>query len=125
MRELMCRRLFRETVRIKCRQDCSSYTVRTHTCAQLGLSDVGARVTLAGWVQTSRLDKFILIRDRTGMCQIKLPEDSKHFQQLTNLPNESVLVVAGTVVRRPDGQENTKMETGHIEVELEDVIEAN
>ena len=128
IKELVCRRnnlLFRERLKIKCSQDCSSYTVRTHTCSQLGLSDVGARVTLAGWVQTSRLDKFILIRDRTGMCQIKLPEDSKHFQQLTNLPNESVLVVAGTVVRRPDGQENTKMETGYIEVELEDVIEAN
>ena len=111
-------------MKIKCSQDCSSYTVRTHTCAQLGLSDVGARVTLAGWVQTSRLDKFILIRDRTGVCQIKIPEN-KQFQHLTNLPNESVLVVAGTVLRRPEGQENTKMETGYIEVELEDVLEAN
>ena len=125
MRELVSRRPFRERLNIKCSQDCSSYTVRTHTCAQLGLSDVGARVRLAGWVQTSRLDKFILIRDRTGLCQIKIPEDSKHFQDLTDLPNESVLVVAGKVLRRPEGKENTNMETGYIEVELEEVLEAN
>ena len=124
MRALLCKRLVRETVTIN-RSECSSYTVRTHTCAQLGLADLGSRVTLAGWVQTSRLDKFLLLRDRTGMCQIKIPEEDQVLRHLVDLPNESVVVVAGTVRRRPEGQENTTMQTGHIEVELEDVLESN
>ena len=121
IRQLLCSRLARDSVSVKC----SSYSLRSHTCSQLRLTDVGAAVTLAGWVQTARLDKFILLRDRTGMCQIKIPENSSELQQLTNLPNESVVVVKGTVRRRPEGQENTNMQTGHIEVELEEVLESN
>jgi len=124
MQELLRSGLFRGAVTIKY-SECSSYSVRTHTCSQLGLQHLGARVTLAGWVQTSRLDKFILLRDRTGTCQIKIPEDDQNLRQLTNLPNESVVVVAGTVRQRPEGQENNSMLTGHIEVELEDVLETN
>jgi len=120
----MCRRLSRETQKIFSSQ-CSSYTVRSHTCSQLGLEDVGLRVTLAGWLQTSRLDKFLLLRDRTGMCQIKMPEDNEDLHQSCNLPNESVLVVSGTVRARPEGQENTSMQSGYIELELEEVLQSN
>jgi len=102
---------------------CSSYTVRTHTCGELGLGHVGARVSLAGWLSRTRLDKFLLLRDRTGLCQIKIPEGTSQFDQLKKLPNESVLVVNGTVIPRPEGQENQRMETGEIEVELESVEE--
>jgi len=102
---------------------CSSYTVRTHTCGELGLGHVGARVSLAGWLSSTRLDKFILLRDRTGVCQIKIPEGSSQYDHIKKLPNESVLVVNGVVIPRPEGQENFQMETGEIEVELESVEE--
>ena len=49
---------------------CSSYTVRTHTCGELGLGHVGARVSLAGWLSRTRLDKFLLLRDRKMLLRI-------------------------------------------------------
>merc|ERR1719244_2536276 len=106
-------------------QNCSSYTQRTHTCAELGLDNVGARVTVAGWVMAKRLDKFILLRDRTGVCQVKIPEESDFYDNIKHVPNESVMVLNGTVKKRPEGQENVKMESGYIEVELESIIETN
>jgi len=106
-------------------QNCSSYTQRTHTCAELGLDNVGARVTVAGWVMAKRLDKFILLRDRTGVCQVKIPEESDFYDNIKHVPNESVMVLNGTVKKRPEGQENVKMESGYIEVELESIVETN
>ena len=106
-------------------QNCSSYTLRTHTCAELGIGNVGARVTVAGWVMAKRLDKFILLRDRTGVCQVKIPEDSNFYDNVKHVPNESVMILEGTVRKRPEGQENVKMESGLIEVELESIVEIN
>ena len=105
-------------------QHCSSYSVRSHTCGELGLGHVGARVTLAGWLQATRLDKFLLLRDRTGVRQLKLPE-AEEWTSFQKLPNESVLVVRGVVQPRPEGQQNVNMETGYIEVELEAVEEVS
>ena len=97
--------------------------MRSHTCGQLDHGHVGTRVTLAGWLQSTRLDKFLLLRDRSGLCQVKIPEESTEFDHMKNLPNESVLVINGTVKRRPEGQTNSKMTTGDIEIELEAVID--
>lgn len=101
---------------------CSSeYSVRSHTCGELGLGQVGNQVTLAGWVQAKRMDKFLIIRDRTGLCQVRLPPATK----IGDLPNESVLVFKGVVQKRPEGQENLNMATGNVEVELTEVIETS
>jgi len=104
-------------------RQCSNYSMRSHTCGQLDHGHVGTRVTLAGWLQSTRLDKFLLLRDRSGLCQVKIPEESTEFDHMKNLPNESVLVINGTVKRRPEGQTNSKMNTGDIEIELEAVID--
>ena len=105
-------------------RQCSNYSMRSHTCGELGISHVGTRVTLAGWLQSTRLDKFLLFRDRSGLCQVKIP-DSVQFDHVKNLPNESVLIINGTVKSRPEGQSNSKMKTGDIEVELESVIDVS
>jgi len=104
---------------------CSSYSMRSHTCGELRRGHVGTRVTLAGWLQSTRLDKFLLLRDRSGLCQVKIPEDSTEFDHVKNLPNESVLIINGTVMNRPEGQTNLKMDTGEIEIELEAVIDVS
>jgi len=106
-------------------QLCSSYSFRTHTCGELGLENEGAKVTVAGWIQAKRLDKFVILRDRTGVCQIKIPENTNLFDQVMSLSLESVLVLDGIVKKRPEGQENLKIESGHIEVEIESLVEAS
>lgn len=106
------------TVRRGC---CTEYSVRSHGCGSLGEQHEGVEVSLAGWVQATRMDTFILLRDRTGICQVRAGASSN----LHRLPLESVVVLRGIVRRRPDGQDNPKMETGGIEVELTSVVETS
>jgi len=100
---------------------CTEYSMRSHGCGSLSEQHEGLEVSLAGWVQATRMDSFILLRDRSGICQIKADSSSN----LHRLPLESVVVLKGIVKRRPDGQENPKMATGGIEVELKSVVESS
>jgi len=100
---------------------CTEYSMRSHGCGSLSEQHEGLEVSLAGWVQATRMDTFILLRDRSGICQIKADSSSN----LHRLPLESVVVLKGIVKRRPDGQENPKMATGGIEVELKSVVESS
>jgi aspartyl-tRNA synthetase len=95
--------------------------MRSHGCGTLGEEHEGIEVSLAGWVQATRMDTFILLRDRTGSCQVKADASSN----LHRLPLESVVVLRGIVRCRPDEQVNSKMATGSIEVELTRVLEAS
>jgi aspartyl-tRNA synthetase len=94
---------------------------RTHHCAQLSLSDLGATVSLIGWVDTIRDQGgiiFVDLRDRKGVTQIKLePHDNTNLgEQLKHLKPESVIEVSGKVTQRPSGTENGALPTGQIEV---------
>lgn len=94
---------------------------RTHHCAQLSMPELGASVSLLGWVDTIRDQGgiiFIDLRDRKGVTQIKLePRDNATLgEQLKHLKPESVIGITGAVVRRPAGTENKALPTGEIEV---------
>ncbi|XP_025113253.1 aspartate--tRNA ligase, mitochondrial-like isoform X2 [Pomacea canaliculata] len=101
----------------------SSYTNRTHLCGELRLKDVGQKITLCGWLQFFRLRQFLILRDWHGTTQLVIPEHKKQELEdvLTNLTVESVLMVNGTVRARPAEQQNEKMATGQIEVEVSDL----
>lgn len=61
---------------------------------------VGETVLLQGWVHHTRhlsAVDFLLLRDRTGICQIVV-EQPKQRSILATLPHESVVSVTGTVV---------------------------
>lgn len=94
---------------------------RTHTCNDLNETFVGKEITLTGWVNRRRDHGgliFIDLRDRYGLTQIvsdPVNYASSH-SLLENVRSEFVLQVKGTVRLRPQGQENTKLSTGKIEV---------
>jgi aspartyl-tRNA synthetase len=71
------------------------------------------------------MDKFLLLRDRSGLIQLRLPEgeDALRFG-LARLALESVVEVRGTVRARPPGQENPQLATGRVEVELTALVTA-
>ena len=94
---------------------------RTHHCAQLTPADLGASVTLSGWVDSIRDHGgivFIDLRDRKGITQVKFdPQDNAALGvQAGNLKPESVISIAGKVVPRPEGTVNATLPTGGIEI---------
>jgi aspartyl-tRNA synthetase len=95
---------------------------RTHHCAQLTKTDLGATVSLAGWVDSIRDQGgiiFIDLRDRQGITQVKLePESNADVgARAAHLKPESVVGVAGRVTLRPAGTANPNLTTGEIEVD--------
>ena len=100
--------------------------LKTHTCDQLRLGDVGQRVSLAGWVHRRRDHGhlvFIDLRDRWGITQVVLNAAASESVRLltAQLRNEYVVRVQGTVCARPAGMANPKMNTGEIEVLAEQI----
>jgi len=98
---------------------------RTHGAGMLRASEVGETVTLCGWVRRRRDQGgviFIDLWDRSGLAQIvfdssKTPEAHATADQCRG---EYVVAARGLVRRRPEGSENPKLETGEIEVAVEE-----
>jgi aspartyl-tRNA synthetase len=99
--------------------------LRTHKNNELRISDLNERVTLTGWVHRRRDHGgviFIDLRDRYGLTQAV--SDPIKFTDAHNIANqvrpEYVVQITGTIRNRPDGQENSNLETGAIEVLIEE-----
>jgi len=98
--------------------------LRTHTCGELNLSNLGDTVTLCGWVQKSRDlggTTFIDVRDRYGLTQLVFNEDSDATlrEKSRSLGREFVIMVTGKVIERTS--KNAKMPTGEIEIAVTDI----
>ena len=92
---------------------------RNRTCGELRLSDNGAEVKLAGWVQRVRKMggmTFVDLRDRYGLTQIVFSDDAdaELADRASHLGREYVIQVEGKVAERQS--RNPKMPTGDIEV---------
>ena len=95
--------------------------LKSHSCGELSKKDVGAEVTLAGWVDRRRDHGrliFIDLRDRDGVVQVVFnPETSASCHKVASeMRSEYVVRVSGEVALRPPGTENPKLPTGDIEV---------
>jgi aspartyl-tRNA synthetase len=98
--------------------------LRTHTCGELRLSDIGKEVTLSGWLQKSRdigTIGFIDLRDRYGITQLSFDEGRNKpvFDIARTLGREYVLTITGTVIERT--AKNPKITTGDIEVQVSNI----
>ena len=99
---------------------------KTHTCGELRKANVGQSVLLAGWVHRRRDHGnliFIDLRDRYGMVQaVANPAISPDAHQaLIPARSEWVLQIEGTVQERPEAMINSDIETGEIEVEINQI----
>jgi aspartyl-tRNA synthetase len=88
-------------------------SMRTHWCGELRSEDVGAEVSVCGWVARRREHgehlAFIDLRDRTGLIQCVV--DGAH-----DLRAEYVVRITGVVRARPEGTVNPQLATGEVEV---------
>ena len=95
---------------------------RSHLSGSLRLEDVGAIVRLAGWVHRAR-DLgglvFVDLRDRAGITQVSF-DPSLTGEELASraaaLGAETVVLIEGEVVARPQNMRNPDMPTGDVEV---------
>ncbi len=97
---------------------------RTHTCGELRLANAGQTVTLAGWVQRVRKMggmTFVDLRDRYGITQLVADANSDEAvaAAVAGLGREYVIQVTGRVAERQS--KNPKMDTGDIEILLDNV----
>ena len=96
-------------------------------CGRLSPDDAGRGVVLAGWVDAFRDHGgllFIHLRDRSGIVQIVFnPESASEdvFRRASALRAEYCISVRGVVARRLPGTENPGIETGGIEVLVDDL----
>ena len=92
--------------------------LRSHTAGSLRVSDAGQHVTLAGWVSRRRDHGgviFIDLRDSSGIAQVVF-RDPGVLDQAHRLRAEFCLAVTGVVEIRPEGNANSDIATGDIEV---------
>lgn len=93
--------------------------LRTHTCGELRVSNVGQTVTLAGWVQKGR-DlgglTFVDLRDRYGITQLAFNMDTEAelCSRARKLGREFVVKATGLVRERES--KNKNIPTGEIEL---------
>jgi aspartyl-tRNA synthetase len=97
--------------------------LRTHTCGELKLDQVGQQVTLCGWVDSSRDHGgavFLDIRDRYGKTQVVAgPESGEQaIEVAARLRSEDVIRIVGNVAPRPEGTVNPRLQTGEIEIRV-------
>ncbi|KAA9150887.1 aspartate--tRNA ligase [Amycolatopsis acidicola] len=92
--------------------------LRTHEAGTLRAGQAGQIVTLTGWVARRRDHGgviFIDLRDASGVAQVVFRE-GEMAERAHQLRSEYCVKVVGEVSKRPDGNENTEIPTGEIEV---------
>ena len=94
---------------------------RTHLCGELSIANVEEKVTIMGWVQKNRNKGglvFIDVRDRAGIIQVVLEEESmprELIEKAASLKSEYVIAVSG-IVKKRSGAVNPNLTTGEIEI---------
>lgn len=98
---------------------------RTHHCSELTTENTGEEVLLNGWVSTRR-DLggviFIDLRDRHGITQIVFYEtDEALHEKAEQLRTEYVIGIKGVVEERGEGNVNSELTTGGVEIRVTDL----
>lgn len=94
---------------------------RTHNCGELRVDHIDEVVMLSGWVENIRDHGgviFLDIRDQYGTTQTVSNDD----HMFDGIPRESVITIKGKVRKRSDDTINSRLETGQIEVLVDDLV---
>lgn len=92
--------------------------LRSDDAGSLRAADIGRKVRLAGWVARRRDHggvAFIDLRDASGSVQVVISDEKVAGQ----LRAEWCVLVEGEISKRPEGNANSQIPTGEIEVRCE------
>lgn len=89
----------------------------------------GKKVTLAGWVDARRDHGkliFLDLRDGSGIAQVVISAKNKEATKIAeSIRNEWIIQITGTVQKRPQSMQNPHMETGTVEVPVDEIVIIN
>jgi aspartyl-tRNA synthetase len=97
---------------------------RTHNCNELRIDDLDKEISISGWINKKRDHGnllFIDLRDNYGITQCIINKENKNFLKLEKTQLETVVKIKGKVVNRSDETINKDIETGKIEVVINEV----
>ena len=92
---------------------------RTHNCNELRKDDLNKDIIISGWINKKRDHGnllFIDLRDNYGITQCIIDKANKNFLDLEKTQLETVIKINGKVVNRSNDTINKDIETGEIEV---------
>jgi aspartyl-tRNA synthetase len=92
---------------------------RSHNCNELRKDDLDKNISISGWINKKRDHGnllFIDLRDNYGITQCIIDKENKNFLDLEKTQLETVIKVSGKVVSRSNETINKEIETGEIEV---------
>ncbi|WP_440670143.1 aspartate--tRNA ligase [Candidatus Pelagibacter sp. HIMB1483] len=98
---------------------------RSHNCNELRKKNVGNKVLISGWINKKRDHGnllFIDLRDNYGITQCIIDKENKNFIDLEKMQLETVIQIEGIVVNRSSETINKDIETGEIEVSINNFI---
>jgi len=99
---------------------------RTHLLSDVSNNNLNEEVTLAGWIASVRDHGeliFIDLRDASQeVFQVRITRDSiDNFDEIAKLPDESVIMASGTIIKRNMEDTNPKIRTGEIELDAKQI----
>ena len=97
---------------------------RTHNCSELRKDDLDKKISISGWINKKRDHGnllFIDLRDNYGITQCIVDKENKNFSELENTKLETVIKINGKVVNRSEETINKDIETGEIEVVIDEI----
>ncbi|MDR1719199.1 MAG: bifunctional amidotransferase subunit GatB/aspartate--tRNA ligase AspS [Dysgonamonadaceae bacterium] len=99
---------------------------RTHLISDISISNLLEEVILAGWVASVRDHGeliFIDLRDSSQeVFQVRVTRERlSNFDDVAKLPNESVIMVSGSIIKRNPEDYNPKIRTGEIEIDAKQI----
>jgi len=100
-------------------RDKGTIVLRSHEAGTLRAGHSGQTVTLTGWVARRRDHggvAFLDLRDASGVAQVVVRDEVLAAGDAHELRNEYVVKIVGEVRERPEGNANTDLPTGEIEV---------
>lgn len=89
------------------------------------VSLVGEKVKIAGFVNSARSHGSVLfldIRDCSGVLQTVITSQNKDYNLAKKIRSEWIVEIIGKINERPEKMKNKDIETGSVEMEIEEVI---
>ena len=99
---------------------------RTHLFSEISDSHLNQEVILSGWVAGLRDHGELVFIDLRDSCQevfqVRITRDNiVNYDDTAKLPDESVIMVSGTIIKRNPEDYNPKIRTGAIELDAKQI----